>query len=402
MMIRFSYLKFLSISLITFLMAFAIVPNLFNSAEQKAFSEDVRLNLAQKNYGAKQLGDSARVVPGSYYKLNYFKKLVLGVSYRDVWQQEIRVSVLNLKENNFTPVAFTGGLQTIGIKVKDDAGLLWSVRSVNKDQAVALPRYLHFTVLRPMFRDRACSMDPFGGLAVAKFSQALKLHSLDPKLYLFPYDGRLGKYNTRMAGRLVTLQRRWDVGEQYLNNERLTIVNTEKALALFSNKKASIDTSLYLRSRLFDMLISDWDRHNGNWRWLLKKSSGKYILVPIAVDRDMAFYNFGEGIVNHIALLVDSRFQSFTPEFANIKGLMKQSKHLDIAFLKGVEKHYFMREVETIQKSLSVKAIHDGFKTYPESAYKLIGKSHQSILKKRLEQLPKVAGEFYELINSAG
>jgi len=38
------------------------------------------------------------------------------------------------------------------------------------------------------------------------------------------------------------------------------------------SNRHTVDQYQYLKSRLFDMLISDWDRHEDNWRWGVVKS----------------------------------------------------------------------------------------------------------------------------------
>ena len=43
----------------------------------------------------------------------------------------------------------------------------------------------------------------------------------------------------------------------------------------------------YLRARLFDVFISDFDRHRKQWRWMRKPTDSFW--HPIPEDRDQAF-----------------------------------------------------------------------------------------------------------------
>ena len=383
--------------LVLFLLGFLVLPNVFNSRERKAFSDDVRLDEARARYHVDRVGDSVEVVPGEFYRRGWIIQGLLGSAYRDLWQQKIKVPVIKLSETGLSPVEFSGGMQTIGIRARDTAGGLWSVRSVNKDQSAALPAFLRPTILRPMFRDQACSLNPYGSLAVAKLAPAIEIHHGNPQLYFVPYDPSLGKYNSRMAGRLVTLMKYVDEGEG-VKKDSLSVLETEDMLHLLNKKEASIDTSLYLRSRLFDMLISDWDRHEGNWKWLLRKQDNKAVIEPLPVDRDMAFYRFGDGVVNWIALAFVNTFQSFTPDYNNVSGLVEQAEHLDNRILRHMQKEEFAKQAAFIQQRLNDELISNAFKAYPASAYRLVGQEHEQTLKERLKRLPEVAEQYYELI----
>src|SRR4029453_8326402 len=54
------------------------------------------------------------------------------------------------------------------------------------------------------------------------------------------------------------------------------------------------DSRAYLKARLVDQLIGDWDRHRNQWRWA--RVSGADRWQPIPEDRDQAYVCF-EGLV---------------------------------------------------------------------------------------------------------
>ncbi|MGV3509929.1 MAG: hypothetical protein ACO1N7_11625 [Sphingobacteriaceae bacterium] len=396
-MIKIRKHKFLIIALCSFLLVFLVLPNIFNSRERAAFSNEYRLEQARVKYHIKSISDSVELIPGQFYKRGAFIQTLLGTAYRDLWQQKIKVPVLRLQkaQGRLTPISFSGSMQTIGIKVKDTAGSIWSIRSVNKDQIGALPKLLHPTILRPMFRDQACSLNPYGSLPLIKLAPAIRIHCDTPQLYFFPYDPSFGKYNSRMAGRLVMLSKARENNAPGSSIGTGSVLSSEQMMELLRTARGSVDTLLYLRTRLFDMLISDWDRHEGNWKWLVNKKGEKVVLEPIATDRDMAFYNFGDGILNRFTLLFVNKFQSFGPEYENIEGLTKQAEELDRFILSEVTKPYFIKEARIIQARLNDSLISEAFKLYPPAAYSLIGKQHENILKERLKRLPAAAERFY-------
>lgn len=399
MLKRFRLLGGLSLFLLLFLVGFFILPNIGNTRERKSFSNEERLKNAAREFDIRNISDTVEVVPGDFYRRGSIIQWLLGSAYRDLWQLNIKVPVLELNKvkGGLKPVDFTGRHQTIGIKVIDSSGQVWSVRSVNKDQSAVLPSFLRTSILRPMFRDQACSMNPFGSVVVARLAPALGIHCDTPSFYFFPYDSRLGKYNDRMAGRLVTLIRRWEDKPKGADSST-KILNTQEMLSVSRSQNIPIDTILYLRTRLFDMLISDWDRHAGNWKWMQKTEGGKTMILPLAIDRDMAFYQFGDGVINKISRLFVNMFQSFTPELKSVEGLMEQSDSLDAALLKGVPKAEFTHQANIIQKQLNDEMIAIAFRAYPAEVYAKVGKEHEFIFKQRLKQLPSASDTFHKLI----
>lgn len=397
-----SFLLILGVLGVFILLILLILPNLFNQKERQNFSDEIRVEEASKNFQIDQLGDSISLVPGQFYQRSQFHEWLLGKAYRKVWQLEVKVPVLDLEQfqGGLEPLEFSGNQQTIGIEAKDPKDRVWSIRSINKDQSKALPSFLRPTILRPMFRDQASALNPYGALAVPVLAEAAGLHHTNPRLFFFPYNEKYGDYNHRMAGRLVLIEEEAD--ETWANSPNFRhpqeIMDTEDMMEMAKSKKIPVDTLLYARSRLFDILISDWDRHEGNWEWALVQNDHRQEFEPVPVDRDMAFYNFSNGILNQVVLLFNEKFQSFSPDFKNIEGLMYQSKTLDQSILSKIEMEDLIREAEVLQKQLTEETINKAFRKYPPEVYNAIGKEHEEILKERLNKLPEVAKKLYTLI----
>ena len=386
-----------------FLVVVFVIPNTTNFKERRAFSDDWRLTRAETIYHINKIDDSVSVIPGAYYKRNGFSTLFLGEKQRKLWTTPVTVKVFDYNEfkGGMKPFEVGGGQQTISIKLKDPQKRTWALRSVNKDQKSALPGFLRITFMRFLIRDQLASANPYGHLVIPVLASAIGLHHTSPELVFVPYDDRFGEYNQRMAGRLAYLEE--DLNSSWKNRERFgspkDIVDTEEMLAMQAKDPIPLDTMLYLKTRLFDMLISDWDRHEGNWEWALTKEKDGKIFEPIPKDRDNAFYQFDEGLVSHVTLLFAPKLQSFRKEFGKISGLMHQSRALDKKMLSNVSRTVFTNAAADIQKALSDEIIDKAFRRYPPQIYSLMGKKHEDILKARLEQLPSVALKYHELIH---
>lgn len=379
-----------------------VVPNTLNFKERDAFSNEKRIEEAMELYDADKVADSVTIVPGEYYDRGKFFTFFFGEKQRDLWSTPVKVKVFDYEETKggLKPYDTGGGNQTISLRLKDDEERKWALRSVNKDQKGALPSLLRPTFLRFMFRDQVAAMNPYGHLVVPVLAGAIGIYHNNPQLVLVPYQEEHGEYNELMAGRLAYLEEHlnssWKKSDRY--GSPADIVNTEEMMEMQQKETIPIDTALYLKSRLFDMLISDWDRHPGQWEWALNKNGENKYFEPIPKDRDMAFYQFNEGVFSHITLAINNKFQSFRKDYGKISGLMKQSKEQDKALLAKLPPAEFTSTAERIQQELSPEVIEKAFKQYPGNIYKMTGREHEEILKARLDKLPEVAARFHELL----
>jgi hypothetical protein len=387
--------------LAAFLLIFFILPNVINFREQKFFSEEERLKEARIS----NVNGSGFIqkIPGEYYKRGEVHYFFFGKKNRDIWTTPVAAKMLNLDttKGGLTPYDIGGSQQTISIRLKDSIGRHWVLRSVNKDQQNALPKLLRHSALRFMFRDQAASMNPYASLIAASLAEAVQLPHCNPDLYWMPYSGKYGEYNQKIAGRLVYLEEHLDTSwsHQGVFRSAVDIVDTDDMLEMQQKQKISIDTMLYLKTRLFDMLICDWDRHEDQWKWALIDSAGRKYFMPIAKDRDMALYVFDEGIMSNLTLAINNKFQSFRDKFASVDGLMHQSKKIDKKFLKGIPRQNFINVARELQTQLSTVAIESAFQQYPPEVRNRFASQHQEILISRLKHLTTVAEEFYKLIN---
>jgi hypothetical protein len=383
-----------------FLLLAFVLPNTINFRERNAFSDDVRLKQARS---LSPVGDSITVVAGDYYKRSSFYTFFLGKKNRELWTTPVKTKVLDLDSvhGGLVPYAIGGSQQTISVRLSDSVGRHWVLRSVNKDQENALPGLLKYSLLRSMFRDQVAAMNPYAPLVVAELAGAANLPHCSPTLLWVPYNEKYGTYNQRMAGRMVYLEEQLDSTWKQFNqlNNVIDIFDTNGMLLSEVKQKTGIDTLLYLKTRLFDMLICDWDRHSDQWRWALIQENGKRVFKPIAKDRDMSFYIFDEGVFSQLTLAVNSKFQSFRKEYKNVHGLTKQARNIDTKILRGIPQSQFITQAKEIQSQLGYAVIEKSFQQYPTPIYAKVGKLHRDILQSRLDKLTVAAEQFYQLIN---
>jgi len=91
----------------------------------------------------------------------------------------------------------------------------------------------------------------------------------------------LGEFNDEYGDELYIIEERVESRHSDLESfgKPHKILSTNDVLQeIHKTGREIVDESSYIRARLFDMLIGDWDRHEDQWRWALyKKEDGSEI-----------------------------------------------------------------------------------------------------------------------------
>ena len=116
-----------------------------------------------------------------------------------------------------------------------------------------------------------------------------------PRIVYIPKQPALDSFNNEYGNRLYLFEQRpdenWEEAPNFGYSKK--IVGTEKMLEnIYEDNDRRVDQLLYVRSRLFDMLIGDASRHEDQWRWASYEEKGKTIYRPIPRDRDQAYVKF--------------------------------------------------------------------------------------------------------------
>ena len=163
-----------------------------------------------------------------------------------------------------------------------------------------------------------------------------------------------------------------------------------------------IDQSFVLRSRLFDMVIGDWDRHDDQWRWVGKKIEGKKgrRYRPIPRDRDQAFF-ITQGLIPRIAAskwAVPSS-EGFDEHINWAPGFNWNMRYFDRTFLTDLTWEEWEEEIKNLQSRLTDASIEQSILDFPDTVYTLTGEQIVRTIKARRDDMPRYARELYEYLS---
>jgi hypothetical protein len=351
--------------------------------------------------------NSAKVIPNPYYaKAGGFRRFLLGHHYRKEWATPVEVEVINFDTTagGLTPLKLGGGMQTKSLRLKGANGKEYVLRSVNKDPSKALPPEFRGTFANDVLQDQISSSHPYAPLVVAELAKAAEIYYITPRIVYVPNSPKLGEFQKELGNTLCLFEER-PVGEQEDNpNYDFSgkVVTSEKMLEkIFGDNDNRMDERFFLKNRLFDMVIGDWDRHEDQWLWAtFKTEDDQTIYKPIPRDRDQAFPKL-DGLIPKIAARkwAVRKTQSFEHTIRDINGFNMNGLHLDKNFTIGLTYDDWMMIVDTLQQSLTDAKVEEAFTKLPPSIYQVSAQKLISRIKSRRDDLKKYAATYYRFIN---
>ena len=340
-----------------------------------------------------------------YNKAGKFKRVILGDHYRKEWATAVDVEILDINTyaGGLTPVKMGGGLQTKSLRLDGADGQQYVLRSVNKDPSKALVAELRGTFAEDIVQDQISSSNPFAPMVVASLAQTAGIYHSTPKLVYVPATERLGEFKESFGGTLCLLEERPSGNEE--NNPAYgyskNVVNSEKLFErILSNTNHQVDEKAFLKARLFDMLIGDWDRHEDQWMWAGFKKDDKIFYQPIPRDRDQAFSSL-DGVIPQMTTKKWAlrKVQDFDYSIKDVAGLNMNGRHLDRSFTTRLILTDWLTIADELQTVITDKVIEDAFSKMPKEIFAISGKETIAKLKVRRNNLHKYAKEYYNVLS---
>lgn len=339
---------------------------------------------------------------GARYSAGALHRWILGRHYRDLWTQPIRVEVLDLDAigGGLTPTRTGGGMQTRSLRFLGSDGREYAFRSVDKDPSAVLDTLLQGTVVADLVRDGISAAHPFGALVASPLMDAVGVLHVDPQLRIMPDDPRLGEFRAEFAGMLGLIEERPDENE----GDRTAFRGSERVIAsealterLDEGPDDQVDAHAFLKARLLDVFLGDWDRHRGQWRWATYDESSPRTWLPVPRDRDQAFSKF-DGLATRLVSLYLLQFVRFEAEYPSIDRLHWNGRALDRWFLSELDRAEWDAIGSEVQAALTDEVIQEAAAQLPQEIFELNGAELESTLRARRDALHEAWDDFYRMM----
>ncbi|WP_273275332.1 metallophosphoesterase [Maribacter polysiphoniae] len=348
-------------------------------------------------------------------------KTIWGERYRDVYAKKVTAPTVDLDTlfGGLTVKRKGGGHQSRSLRLVDQKGREYVMRALRKSaeiylQAMAFKEQyvvgeFEGTFTESILEDFYTGAHPYAPFTVGELSDAVGIYHTNPKLYYIPKQEAIKDYTDEFGDELYMIEERTDDGhgDQKSFGYSNSMDSTDDMLKnLRKDEKYQVDEEAYIKARLFDMMIGDWDRHTDQWRWarFKDKEKGKVIYRPVPRDRDQVFSIMGDGpLMNLLTRIVPglTLMEGFNEEIRSVKGFNGSPKAhaLDKVLLSETTSEQWLKQARFIQDKITGEVIDRAFKAFPEAVRDTNLVRIKRVLLARKANLSITATEYYDLLN---
>jgi hypothetical protein len=340
--------------------------------------------------------DRKTLVAGERYRKSGFYRLLFGADYRDLWTTPVSLPVLDLRTfaGGLQPVRIVGHGQSKGLALKGANGVSYTFRPILKDASGLLPVELRESKARDFVQDQMASGHPAAHVMVGPLMDSVGLLHNDPQLVIMGDSDGLGEFRKDFGG--VPGDIEVFTGTPGFKGTLETLDGEGMWAKLRESPAVRADSRAYLKARLIDQLIGDWDRHRNQWRWA--RVAGQPRWQPIPEDRDQAFVRFeGLAIGNlrpTLPLLV-----KFGDKYSSLHGLTFDGWDVDKRILADLDKAAWDELSREVQAALTDPVLERAANSMPPEYFAKDGARLLRGLKSRRARLTEQADDFYRFIN---
>src|SRR5690606_27169751 len=174
----------------------------------------------------------------------------------------------------------------------------------------------------------------------------------NPKLFFIPKHKALGNYNDVFGDELYMIEERPEdiFSEEQPEDIRSTYSMIKK---IHQDEKYKVDEPAFIKARLFDMLIGDWDRHQDQWKWAqFDAGNGEKLFRPIPRDRDQAFSNFDGALLDVIKIISApaKQLQVYDSELKDLDWMNSAGIKLDRILIQNASEDDWLKEAAFLQE----------------------------------------------------
>ncbi len=351
-------------------------------------------------------GQVKTMAASEQYEIGDGAKFWLGENYRTTWSTPVALPVFDIskEKGGLEVVKKGGGMQTLSIRLEAQDGTQFTLRSIEKDPKKILPRQVRNTFAADFLQDQISSSHPYGALAVPKLADAAGIYHTNPKIFYVPSDPAFGEYQFLVADKMFLFEERptKEAAHEPFFGEGTKMKGTPDLLAkeLYKDNDNWVDQQFVLKSRLFDMFIGDWDRHDDQWRWVGVKDDKGYRYRPVPRDRDQAFFVTG-GVLPRIGAskwaLPSS--EGFDEEMDWAPGFNWNMRWFDRTFLTEPDWEDWQQAIDDLQGRISEEDMREAIRDLPDEVEGLADERIVEVLKVRLRDMEQYAREYYEYLS---
>lgn len=346
------------------------------------------------------------IYPQDAYRKSPMYNRLMGKHYRNLYSIPISVKSTRLYDLH-------GGLKLIGqlprlhalfLEGKDEH--LYMVRPLGGATTFLESDFFKNTYDRREFEgtyldqfigDAYTITHPYAFVVANKLAEQAGVSSFDSEIYYIPKHATTDTVadGTGIEDRLISI---YDLKEF---NTQSKFIDTDELLTKIQESKSFyVNQHQYIRERLLDILIGDWNKTKESWQWYEIPQGDSLVYEPFVADRSHAFTKV-DGMLFKLMLGVFG-LPGITNYDSNIKNLKKANGMgipLDVALAARSGREVWYQEAKYIKSVLTDDVINKAFESLPQEVYitadtEIIKRN----LKKRRDVIEEIARKYYNIL----
>ncbi|MFD1063017.1 phosphoesterase [Winogradskyella litorisediminis] len=361
---------------------------------------------------------SASIYSEDEVDVSGFHKFLWGNRYRKQYGTKVTVPTVDLDTlfGGLKPVRKGGGNQSKSLRLEDKSGRQYVMRALRKQPAQYLQaimfkdKYigdrLDDSFASDLLLDVFTGAHPYAPFVVGDLADAIGVYHTNPVLYYVPKQKAIEGYNDDFGNELYMIEEHTSEGhdDQASFGYQNELISTPDVMEkIHKDEDIVIDEAAYIKARLFDMLIGDWDRHYDQWRWIEFKENGKKVYRPMPRDRDQAFSKMSDGFLLSTAVKLmpaAGLLREYSEDLKHVREINVEPYPLDMELIQHSGKNVWDAQVALIQKNMTDEVIDNAFANNIPSEIKDNDiEEIKRLMKARRGNLQKIANRYFDVVN---
>ena len=340
---------------------------------------------SQNEYRTDTLPPFKIISANPVYKTSPFHQYLWGKNYRREWSTPVRIPValLDTLVGGLKPTKAGGGNQTQSLQLETKAEKAYSLRSVNKTLGKVIPKEFHGTFIEALVNDKVSMSHPYAAATVPVMANSIGVYHAKPSYVYVPKQPALDTFNKKFGNETYLFEQRisgdWKDADN-LGNFTKFYNTTELMDKMREDNDHQVDQKAFIKARLFDMLINDWDRHEAQWEWGVVETGDMKIYKPVPKDRDQAFFKY-DGVLLKLLFSVSgiNYMQPFAKDLKDVNNFNFEERNLDRYLTNQMTLADWKNAAKEIQQGLTDNIIETALKQLPAEIHS-IEKDRKSVV----------------------
>jgi hypothetical protein len=300
------------------------------------------------------------------------------------------------------PTEAGGGNQTQSLSLKTKDKKNYSLRSVNKTLGKVIPKEFHGTFIEDLVNDKVSMSHPYAAGTIPVLAEAAKIYHTNPVYVYLPKQPALDTFNKKFGNETYLFEQKvdddWRDADHLGNFENYN--STEKVMEkMLEDNDHQVDQKRFIKSRLFDMFINDWDRHEDQWEWGPREKDDVKTYHVVPKDRDQAFFKY-DGVLLKLLFGVSGidYMQSFQNDLKDVTTFNYEQRNLDRFFANEMTLADWQNAAKELQQQITDNVIESALKKLPAEIHAVSIPPITSKLKSRRGHLVQWATTYYNFL----